>query len=139
MVRPRVGANGDKFGYRSNNLLLVIDGNVVDRLPVCVGARACEGQGLAVRRYYAHLSLDRFPGLCTGHLHCRFIDYLVGACVEVGDTRHRVGLSIIEVDSKDALRWIALGINTFISGPETLSDCFVSQNLAPRRWPRAEC
>jgi len=94
-------------------LFFVIDGNV-DLLAFCVDARSSKGQGLSVRRHYTRLRLHHFSSFGAGHLYRGFADHLVGACVEVGHTRHWVGLPVIEVDPENALGWVTLRIDTFI-------------------------
>lgn len=127
------------FPVATEDLLLVIDSNIVDLLPVCVDTRGREGQGLAVRRSYSGHCLHHFPRLCSGELGCGVVDSLLGACVVVGHPRYGVGLPIVEDHTKIHLRWIPLRVNTLTSGPDILSDRFHNQGVAFRRWARVIC
>ena len=69
------------------HLLLVIDVNVVNLLPLFVGTRLRVGTGLAIRRKYGCCCLDYFPGLCSGELKCGSIDLFVRGFVVGGVTR----------------------------------------------------
>jgi hypothetical protein len=71
-------------GYRPNGPLLFIDGNIVDRLSICVGTRDREGQGPAIPGQYFDHVLDHFSHLGSGDLVRRVVDDLVGACIVGG-------------------------------------------------------
>jgi hypothetical protein len=63
---------------------------------------------------------------------------IVQLSVQGGITRQGVGLPIVK-DHKNAVRWVALRVNSFKSFPETLSLRLERRGLTPRRRARTIC
>ena len=84
-----------------DDLLLLIEGYVLDLPSVRVGARQISRQSLAILRYYPSGGLDYLPILQTGNFDGMSINSRIGACVGHSQPRYRMRLTIFDKFRED--------------------------------------